>query len=306
MIHGGGHVMLSRKDVRPKQTQLLLDAGFIPVSVDYRLCPETTLLEGPMTDVRDALGWARNTLPFLSRKRPDVRINGATVVAVGWSTGGHLALSLGWTAPSAGLEPPQAILAFYCPTDYEDECWSRENKPYGDAALGAEAYDLWEGVAESPITAYNPPPASRAAGGWMAKSDPRSRIVLHMNWHGQTVPVLVHGLTNNKAQAQDATLRLPPPTPAQVQAISPLAQIRHGSYRTPTFLVHPFGDDLIPWQQAQRTADELARQDVVAELRLIEDAVHLFDLYPRYDANTAAVRAIADGYAFLSRYAGTS
>lgn len=49
--------MLSRKDIRPKQTQILLDAGFVPVSVDYRLCPETTLEEGPITDVRDALGW---------------------------------------------------------------------------------------------------------------------------------------------------------------------------------------------------------------------------------------------------------
>ena len=304
MIHGGGHVMLSRKDVRPKQTQLLLDAGFIPVSVDYRLCPETTLLEGPIADVRDALGWARNTLPFLARKRPDIRINGDNVVAVGWSTGGTLALSLGWTAPSAGLQPPQAILAFYCPTDYEDECWSRENKPYGDATMGEEAYDLWEGVASSPITAYNPPATARAAVGWMTKNDPRSRIVLHMNWHGQTVPVLVHGL-KNKAQngVQNATLRLPAPAPEQVQAISPLAQIRQGTYRTPTFLVHPYGDDLIPWQQAQRTADELARQGVQTELRLIDNAVHLFDLYPRYDGNVDASRAIADGYAFLSRYA---
>lgn len=53
--------MLSRKHVQQQQVQLLLECGFPPISVDYRLCPETT------------------------------------VVAVGWSTGGHLALTLGWT-----------------------------------------------------------------------------------------------------------------------------------------------------------------------------------------------------------------
>lgn len=293
--------MLSRKDMRPKQTQLLLDQGFVPVSVDYRLCPETTLLEGPMTDVRDALDWARSTLPFMARKRPDVRIAGDRVVAVGWSTGGHLALSLGWTAPAAGLQPPQAILAFYCPSDYEDKCWSRSNKPFGDASMGADAYELSDGVADSPIVSYNPPPAARAAGGWMAKNDARSRIVLHMNWHGQTLPILVHGL---QGKAQNGPPRLPPPTTEQVQAISPLAQIRQGRYHTPTFLVHPADDDLIPWQQAQRTADELLRKGVDAELRIIDKAIHLFDLYPRFEKNAEVIRAIADGYAFLSRHVG--
>lgn len=294
--------MLSRKDVRPKQTQLLLNAGFIPVSIDYRLCPETTLSEGPMTDVRDALSWAQKTLPHLARQRSDIRITGERVVAVGWSTGGTLALSLGWTAPSAGLRPPEAILAFYCPTDYEDECWTRENKPFGDATINSESYDLYEGVADAPITAYNPPAASRAAGGWMAKNDPRSRIVLHMNWYGQTLPVLINGLKDKKA-ARNGSLRLPQPNNAQIQAVSPLAQIRKGTYRTPTFIVHPTKDDLIPWQQAQRTADELQRQGIRNELRIVNDAIHLFDLYPRYDSNQEATAAVADGYDFLSRFA---
>ncbi|KAF1964890.1 hypothetical protein BU23DRAFT_604520 [Bimuria novae-zelandiae CBS 107.79] len=294
MIHGGGHVMLSRKDVRPKQTQILLDNGFLPVSVDYRLCPETTLLEGPMTDVRDALDWARKTLPHLYRKRSDVRIDGDRVVAVGWSTGGTLALSLGWTAPSAGLQAPEAILVFYCPTDYEDSCWTRENKPFGDATIDTEAYDLYEGVFDSPVTAYSPPAASRAAGGWMAKSDPRSRIVLHMNWYGQTLHVLINGLKGKKAR-RNGPLQLPQPTTAQIQAISPLAQIRKGMYQTPTYIVHPTDDDLIPWQQAQRTADELRNRGVRSEVRIVKNAIHLFDLYPRYDANEEATSAVADG-----------
>ena len=45
MIHGGGHVLSTRKDIRDDQTQILLKAGFLPVSVDYRLCPENTVPE---------------------------------------------------------------------------------------------------------------------------------------------------------------------------------------------------------------------------------------------------------------------
>ena len=124
MIHGGGHVMLSRQDCSLKQTRLLLDEGFLPVAIDYRLCPETTLLEGPMTDVCDALDWARNSLPALKLKCNGLQVDGDRVVAVGWSTGGTLAMTLAWTPRlrNRELEPPQAILAFYCPTDYEDDC----------------------------------------------------------------------------------------------------------------------------------------------------------------------------------------
>lgn len=114
--------MFSRKDVRPEQTRLLLKMGFLPVSIDHRLCPEMTLDEGPMVDVCDALQWARNTLPSVDLGQSALRPDGRRVVAVGWSSGGQLAMSLAWTAPQRGLEPPAAILAFYPPTDYEDEC----------------------------------------------------------------------------------------------------------------------------------------------------------------------------------------
>lgn len=300
MIHGGGHVMLSRKDVRPKQTQMLLDAGFVPISIDYRLCPEVTLLEGPMEDAQDALAWARHTLPHIARARPDVRIDGTRVFAIGWSTGGTLALSLGW---AARVQPPEATLVFYCPYDYDDPAWSRQNKPYGDAALSPEDYDVWESVADSPMTAYNPAPAARAAGGWASKTDARSRIVLHMNWYGQTVPVLVYGLKKPQQTKPSPSALLPPPTSAQISAISPLAQVRQGNYRTPTFIIHPVDDDLIPWQQAQRMTDELARMGVEVHLRLIDNAVHLFDILPRFDRHAQAAAAVKEGYAFLSRHA---
>jgi acetyl esterase/lipase len=121
MIHGGSHIIFSRKDIRPTQTRLLIEKGFVPVSLDHRLCPEVKLAEGGMVDVCDALEWARTKLPHI-KLQSDVQIDGERVVVVGWSSGGQLAMSLAWTAPQKVLRPPEAILAFYCPTNYEDEC----------------------------------------------------------------------------------------------------------------------------------------------------------------------------------------
>ena len=300
MIHGGGHIMLSRNDIRPEQTNLLLKNGFLPISIDYRLCPETTLLEGPMLDVVDALAWIRLNLVNLSLSRKDIRVDTETVVAVGWSTGGHLAMSLAWTSVSRGIRPPEAILAFYCPTDYEDSFWSRPNVPHAsnptasDLSAGHEIDDdVWTAVNDRPITGYNIPATKRAIGGWLASGDARSRLALYMNWHGRTLHVLLNGLNKKLRKAPSA------PSSADIAAISPLAQIRDMKYQTPTFIIHPRQDDLIPWQQAQRTWEALRAAGVDAELRILEDVGHLFDVERDWQKDRGARDAVRDGYEFL-------
>ncbi|KAK2029121.1 hypothetical protein LX32DRAFT_617722 [Colletotrichum zoysiae] len=301
MIHGGGHIMLSRNDIRPRQTDMLLKSGFLPVSVDYRLCPEVTLAEGPMTDVVDALSWVRNVLPSLLR--PGFSIDTDQVVAVGWSTGGHLAMTLAWTSLARQVAPPTAILAFYSPLDYEDDFWVRPNLPRGATSDPDESFPLdtriWDGgVFDTARVDYRVAPAKRALGGWMAASDPRSRLALHMNAQGRTLHVLLNGL--------DKTTRQPPaaPTSAEIAAVSPLARVRTGHYTTPTFIIHPREDDLIPWQQADRTWRALRDRGVEAELRLVEGVPHLFDLARTMD--DAAERAVVEGYEFLCRHVGVS
>lgn len=122
LFHGGGHVLFTRKDIHIKHIKTLLERGFLPVSVDYRLCPEVTLAEGPMNDAVDALIWARQALPRLHLDRTDIRMDGDRVVAVGWSSGGHLAMTLASSSKPKNISPPEAILAFYCPSNLEDEC----------------------------------------------------------------------------------------------------------------------------------------------------------------------------------------
>ena len=118
MIHGGGHMTLSRRAIRPFQTQYLLDNNFLPVSIDYRLCPEVNLIDGPIADVRDAYKWAKTSLPALVAQW-GVTVDSRNVVVIGWSTGGHLATTLGWTSSALDVSPPTAVLSFYAPYDFE-------------------------------------------------------------------------------------------------------------------------------------------------------------------------------------------
>lgn len=119
MIHGGGYMTLSKKAVRPHQTTFLLVHGVLPVSIDYRLCPEVDMIQGPIRDVADAYAWIKTGgLQSVVRRR-HVLIDAKRVIIVGWSTGGHLAMTIAWTSKDAGLEPPTALLSFYGPTDFE-------------------------------------------------------------------------------------------------------------------------------------------------------------------------------------------
>lgn len=306
MIHGGGHIMLSRDDIRPEQTEMLLCRGFLPVSIDYRLCPETTLTDGPMTDVADAMVWIRTALPKLRLARPDIQIDEKRVVAVGWSTGAHLAMTLSWSCCEAGVQPPDAVLAFYGPTDYEDPFWKRPNIPQGSEPssllLSTSTYELddqvWEGVFDQAVTKYNVPPEKKALGGWMAQSDPRSRLALYMNWHGRTLHVLLGGLDKKTKFLKRE------PSAEAIAAVSPLARVQRGEYSTPTFIIHPRDDDLIPWNQADRAWREMRKAGVDAELRILDGVPHLFDMARGWQRNKAAKRAVEEGYDFLCRYAG--
>lgn len=104
-----------------KHIRILIERGFLPVSTDYRLCPEKNLFDGPMTDCCDALKWVTETLTTLSLSGPAVRPDPDKVVVFGWSSGGQLAMSLGYTANNRGIKGPDAIFALYPPSDMESD-----------------------------------------------------------------------------------------------------------------------------------------------------------------------------------------
>ncbi|EFQ36407.1 beta-ketoacyl synthase domain-containing protein [Colletotrichum graminicola M1.001] len=304
MIHGGSHVLFSRKDVRDPQTRIMLDMGLLPVSLDHRLCPETRLAQGPMVDVCDAVEWARVKLPHIKLANADVKPDPDNLVVIGWSSGGQLALSTGWTTLGKGIRPPNAILAFYCPTDYEDDWWRNPIQPIGAADQGQE-YDVLEAVQEEPITNYGVIGAWKPLSDQRIHNDPRARIVLHMNWKAQTLPVVISGLPSKSSVASESPgvnwNALPQPPVDEIQRCSPLAQVRKGNYVTPTFIVHGEADDLIPWQQSLRTIEEIKQRGIDGQLVLVPGAPHICDT--SRDSAAPGWQAVLDAYQWLMGYA---
>ena len=149
------------------------------------------------------------------------------------------------------------------------------------------------------ITAYNIDPKAGALGGWMSPTDPRSRIVLHMNWTGQMLPVILNGLPRRAEADPNVDYKhMAQPSADRIASISPCAQIRAGNYATPTYIIHGTRDNLIPWQQARTTYEALVARGVPAELEVVEGADHLFDLYRSRGKDWEVVLR---GYEFLFR-----
>ncbi|KAF4898800.1 Methylphloroacetophenone synthase [Colletotrichum fructicola] len=306
LFHGGGHISLSRHDINTKHVQRLLDNGILPVAVDYRLCPEMPLPEGAMADACSALQWARHELPFMNLNRPGLRI-GPKVVGIGWSSGGHLAMTLAWTSLEQRIEPPNAILAFYSPSKLEDESWFQPNFPSGTQSLAKGGYDLLEAVQNYPITESRVMKNGRpvAPGKWLGRgpsgTNPRTTIILHGNWKGQLLPIWLDGLPSKGQIPQSASTSdyetLQRPTRERIMAISPHAQVINGTYRTPTFLVHGTEDDLVPVQQARDMSESLAAHGVESGIAIIDGASHLLDLDE--DSNGSIAAEVEKGFAFL-------
>nr|APX44019.1 polyketide synthase [Pestalotiopsis microspora] len=255
LIHGGGHIVFTRKDIHMKHIKELHRRGFLSVSIDYRLCPEAPLVTGAIADVADALTWVREALP-------------------------HHTSARGWKNPIY----PKCIVE----------------------APGASDYSLLAGVRDEPIAGYEPKKTGMAPSLAMSLQDERWRLVIHMNWKAQLVPMLVSGLpSKRKATAKGLDLNslasLPMPPAEAVRAASPYAQILRGHYATPTFIVHGRRDDLIPWQQSQETFEALRSRGVNAEIA-VPDAGHAFDLFPSEDTDGAGWRDMMSSYDFLCRH----
>lgn len=89
-IHGGGWIASNRTDYSRPMFHQFLSLGFVIVSMDYRLLPETTF-EGQLEDVRDIESWIKNRLPS-ELEESNFAVNTDKIVVAGGSAGAHLAL----------------------------------------------------------------------------------------------------------------------------------------------------------------------------------------------------------------------
>ena len=154
------------------------------------------------------------------------------------------------------------------------------------------------------IVEYTPISNKRNTALSLTLKDDRARIILHMNWKAQSVPILVHGLPNKSTlPANDETdwKTLPKPSLEKIRAVSPYWQIIQGNYRTPTFMVHGNRDDWIPWQMSQRTIEALQARGIPAGIKIPDQCGHAFDLFTVEDRLGVGWEAVDSAYDFVCR-----
>ena len=125
-IHGGALIFGSRKDVNENEIQAILNEGIAYISVDYRLAPETKLMD-IIVDVEDAIWWVREEGAKL------YAFDESRIAVLGKSAGGYLALLSG-----TFQNRPNDIISFYGYGDILGDWYSCPSSHYCKSSLVSE------------------------------------------------------------------------------------------------------------------------------------------------------------------------
>ena len=130
--------------------------GYVAVSPQYRFCPKE-VFPAQVHDVKAAVRW-------LKSNAKTYRVDPERIGAIGFSAGGHLALMLGVTGPSDGLEGDvaagapdtrlKAVVNYFGPTDLAAKDIPDVSKPLVRDFLGATAEEKPELAAKASPRTY--------------------------------------------------------------------------------------------------------------------------------------------------------
>jgi acetyl esterase/lipase len=158
-IHGGALIMGSRAGIDQSLLSKLCKAGYVVVSIDYRLAPETKL-PAILEDVQDACTWVREKGPELFPADPK------RLGVMGGSAGGYLTLAAGFR-----VEPrPAVLVSFWGYGDIAGSWYSRPDPFYSKMPPVAKE-EAYQGVGHSVI--------SESSG-----KNNRGRFYLYCRQHG--------------------------------------------------------------------------------------------------------------------------
>jgi acetyl esterase/lipase len=236
-IHGGALMMGNRKSPPMQLHDCLMEDGFVIVSIDYRLAPETKL-PGIIEDLRDAFQWVRNEGPARFGIDPE------RVGVTGNSAGGYMTLMAG-----CAVSPrPKALVSFYGYGDLIGDWYSKPDPYYCSLDL-VDEQEARRSVGHEPLSEETPAMSER----W--------KCYLYSRQHG-TWPFEVAGFD-------------PLTQPEQFTPYCPLQQVT--PEYPPTLLLHGDADTDVPYEQSVMMAEALAGAGVEHELITIPGGPHGFD-----------------------------
>ncbi|MDA9095597.1 alpha/beta hydrolase [Porticoccaceae bacterium] len=242
-IHGGALIMGSRAGLPPaEQFEAYLKAGYVLVSIDYRLAPETKL-KAIVEDVEDAYAWIRADGPELFNINPD------KIAVIGASAGGYLTLTSGFRLNSR----PRALVSLYGYGDVTGPWYSQPYEFYRDTHPIVSKKAALSHVSGTPISNTNGLDIDEQKG--------RADFYLYCRQHGLW-PDLVSGydLSKEPEKFRDYEARV------NITADYP-----------PTMLLHGEKDTDVIFEQSVLMAKELKRNNVDHEFVTNPDWGHGFD-----------------------------
>ncbi|GDY18988.1 hypothetical protein LBMAG56_03330 [Verrucomicrobiota bacterium] len=234
-LHGGALINGHRESVSQRVRNFALTNGYVLVSFDYRLAPETKL-PGIIEDLEDAFRWLRREGPARFHTDPD------RVAVTGGSAGGYLTLVTGHR-----VEPrPRVLLAFWGYGDLVGDWYSTPSPHPRHNQKKFTADEALRQVAGPPV------------------SDARERTGdggIFYNFCRQT-----------GAWPKSVTTWDPHREPEKFFPYMPLKNVRAGF--PPTVLIHGTADTDVPFEQSQLMVKEFERQKIPFQFHPIPRGEH--------------------------------
>ena len=234
-IHGGALINGHRESVPDRLKTSLIEAGYLIVSIDYRLAPETKLPE-IVRDVEDAFAWIRKEGPEL------FQANSKRIAVMGGSAGGYLTLTAGFR-----VEPrPTVLISFWGYGDLIGD-W------YSTPSLHARHHQSKLSETEARAQISGPP-----------VSDSRER-----NGEGGA---FYQFCRQKGIWPQEVSGWNPKTQPQNFDAYMPVKNVTKDY--PPALLIHGTVDTDVPYEQSVLMAEQFKKHNVFHRLISIPDAEH--------------------------------
>ncbi|KAL4897463.1 Alpha/Beta hydrolase protein [Aspergillus ambiguus] len=276
-IHGGAFMLGHSGMVSMPQIDDCLARKWIVVVPNHRLCPQVNILDGPISDCRDLLHWIYSGQldAYLQGQGKPHRVDPERVMAFGTSSGGMIALSLGYDVP----KPPRAILDFYGAVHFTHPFWTsplphlKSTLPAFDDAFLHRIYDD-RPVPTSSATSLEGQAQTRA-GAAPDFSRPRDAFAFTQLANGTVLDACFPG--------------------GDVRAIDPV--VRAGPHFPPTCIVHGLDDRMVPIHLSRTLAAVLREHGVRCEMVEVPGEGHTFAM--GMQAGSATWEVQRRGFDFL-------
>ncbi|KAB8262860.1 alpha/beta-hydrolase [Aspergillus pseudonomiae] len=283
-IHGGAFMLGNSRMVSIPQIEDCLSRGWIVVVPNHRLCPGVNILEGPIEDCRDLLAWVYDgSLEGLLRGQgvETLRVDTERVMAFGTSSGGFLALSLGYDVP----KPPKAILDFYGAVHFTHPFWTAplphvaEKLPPGlSPEFMDRVYEEDPVPTDSSISLEGQTESGRAKGPDFSR--PRDAFAFMQIANGRVLSACFPG--------------------RDVREIDPVCCVREGF--PATCVVHGLEDRMVPICLSRELVRVLEEKGVECEMVEVPGEDHTFAMGMEVGSRTWEIQR--KGFDFLERIIG--